>query len=63
VAKGAIVFGGTLLLSCVAVAAFRRIFRGDQIVGGRRANGIVTSSRRFTNVERVPEPIIGREVL
>ncbi|MFL5267148.1 MAG: acyltransferase family protein [Stellaceae bacterium] len=63
VAKGAIVFGGTLLLSCVAVAAFRRIFRGDQIVGGRRANGIVTSSRRFTNVERVPESIIGREVL
>ncbi len=39
VAKGAIVFGGTLLLSCVAVGAFRRIPRTGQIIGADRAQG------------------------
>jgi glucans biosynthesis protein C len=42
-AKGAIVFGGTLLLSCVAVAASRRIPRAGQIIGSDRATGTATS--------------------
>src|SRR5262249_10503319 len=43
VAKGAIVFGGTLLLSCVAVAASRRIPRASQIIGADRAEGTAAS--------------------
>ena len=43
VAKGAIVFGGTLLLSCGTTAAIRRIPRSANVVGADRAKGAVTS--------------------
>jgi surface polysaccharide O-acyltransferase-like enzyme len=43
VAKGAMVFSGTLLLSCYTIAALRRIPRASQVIGADRAKEAAAS--------------------